>query len=155
MPAGEEQGLARLQAGRARLAERVAPRWWYLAGITVVTALFNAVPFVAHYLQWSIGILTCAFLGISYLLSWGMARASGLAVWRRTLRYPSARPAGVAWVVVELAGFFADMRLLDHGLPWIALLVGIVAVGVGMPIWWVHLRGIRRDLRAGAGGGAL
>jgi hypothetical protein len=155
MPGEDGQGLARLYAGRARLAERVAPRWWYLAGIAVVTAAFCAVPFVAHYLQWSVGLVFCAFLGVSYLLSWGMARVSGLAVWRKTLRYPSARAAGISWVVLELAGFLAEGRLLDHGLAWIALAVGIVAVLVGMPLWWAQLRGIRRDLAAGAGGAAL
>jgi hypothetical protein len=145
--------LARLNAGRARLAERVAPRWWYWLGIAVVTTAFNAIWFETYYLGWTLGLL--AALGVSYLVSWGMARVSGLAVWRKTLRYPSARAAGITWAVVEVAGFVAEGRLLDHGLAWIALVVGIVAVVVGMPLWWLQLRGIRRDLRAGVGGGAL
>ena len=143
--------LERLRAQRAQLANRVRAPWWYLAAFAVVLALICAVPIASHYLSglgnWSALVAIVVF----YLLQGALARASGVAVGTRTLRYPSGRAAGIAMMVVVVAAVVAEMVLLRRGLLGAAIVVGVLATAVGAGCQQAHLRGIRRDLRTGGG----
>lgn len=151
---GEQQEQAKLDElcdGQARLAERVRAPWWYLLGFAVVMALICAVPFAAHYLSWSGSVSALVALVVFFPLQAGLARASGVAIGTRTLRYPSGRVAGIALMVVVIAALVAETLLLDHALGAIAVVAGILAVAVAVICWQAHLRGIRHDLRTGTG----
>jgi len=47
-PAGDPAALELLLVQRNRLADRMRPPWWYLAGIAVLSALVFAVPFTSR-----------------------------------------------------------------------------------------------------------
>ena len=48
--ARDPAALELLRAQRARLADRMRPPWWYLAGIAILWALVFAGPFGSRYL---------------------------------------------------------------------------------------------------------
>lgn len=143
--------LQRLAWQRARLADRVQAPGWYLVAFAATSALIFAAPFGTHYLQWagSVSILTA--MAAFFLLQAGFARASGLAIGTRTLRYPSGRVAGIALIVASVGALLAETILLDHSEVADAVGVAILAVAIGVIAWQAHLRGIRRDLRTGTG----
>src|SRR5579875_7203 len=148
-PAEDAAELEQLRAQRAHLADRLRAPWWYLAGFAVVLALTLAVPIGMHYFGGA-GNWSMAALVLWFLLQGALARASGVAVGTRTLRYPSGRAAGIAMMVVVVAALIAEMLLTRHGLVAEAIVVGVLATAVGVGCWQAHLRGIRRDLRTGA-----
>jgi hypothetical protein len=124
--------LLRLQ--RSRLADRMRPPWWYLPGIAILWALVFAAPFGSRYLPQGVRTwpILLAAVAVACLLQWGLARATGIAVNTRMLRYPSGRPAGIAIIVA-------------------AIVVAALAVAAEVAAQQAHLRGIRQDLRAGGG----
>lgn len=149
-PEDDEAGLEALQAQRANLADRLRPPWWYLAGFGIVMVLVCAVPFATRYLSWGNWSVLLA-LAVFYLLQAGLARASGVAIGTRTLRYRSGRVAGIALMVVVIGAVVAEILLLDHAQGGRALVLAIFAVAVAVVCWRAHLRGIRHDLCTGAG----
>lgn len=146
----DQEGLGALGGQRARLAERVRAPWWYLLGFAAVMVLVCAVPFVAGYLSWGGSWSAVLAIVVFALLQVGFARATGVAIGTRTLRYPSGRVAGIALMVVVVAAVVAETILVGHARVGIAVVVGIFAVAVGVVCWQAHLRGIRHDLRKGA-----
>jgi hypothetical protein len=151
--AHDPAALELLRAQRSRLADRMRPPWWYPAGIAVVWALGFAAPFSSRYVPrgfrtWPILL---AVLAVALLLQWGTARATGLKVDTRMLRYPSGRPAAIAIVVVGTAAIGAEFFLIDHGLLVAAIAVAALAVPAEVAAQQAQLRGIRRDLRGGGG----
>lgn len=145
------QDLQRLARQRARLADRVQAPAWYLAAFAATMTLIFAAPFGTHYLHWAGSVSILLALAAFFLLQAGFARASGLAIGTRTLRYPSGRIAGVALLVASAGALLAETILLRHSEGGDAIAVGILAVAIGTICWQAHLRGIRRDLRAGIG----
>ncbi|MGH3094422.1 MAG: hypothetical protein ACRDMV_00300 [Streptosporangiales bacterium] len=148
-------GLDELRAQRARLADRLRAPWWYLIGFAVVMALVCAVPFGAHSLGWGASWSGVFAIVVFYPLQAGLARASGVAIGTRTLRYPSGRAAGIALMVAVVAAVVAETVLLDHDRGGTAAVIGIFAVAVAVVCWQAHLRGIRRDLQSGTETGAV
>lgn len=146
---GAQDAARRLQEQRARLADRVRAPWWYLLGFAAVMALVCAVPFATHYLQWSSGGSAVLAIVVFGLLQLGFARATGVSIGTRTLRYPSGRLAGIVLMVVVVAAIVAEPLLLDSSQGGIAVVVGIVAVAAAVVCWQAHLHGIRHDLRTG------
>lgn len=149
--AGPQAELEQLQVQRARLAGRVRPPWWYLPGSTVTLGLVLAVPFTAHYLPALAAWPAVAAIALFWLLQRSMARATGVAVGTRTLRYPSARAAGIALLAVAAAAIVAETVLLGQSLPGAAIAAGILAAVAGAACLQAQLAGIRRDLHSGAG----
>jgi len=143
--------LQRLAWQRARLADRVQASGWYLVAFAVTLALVLAAPFGTHYLQWAGSVSILMAMAVFFLLQAGFARASGLAIGTRTLRYPSGRAAGIALIVASVGALLAETILLDHSEVADAVGVAILAVAIGVIAWQAHLRGIRRDLRTGTG----
>lgn len=143
--------LEQLRVQRARLAERLRPPWWYLPGSAFLWAMVGAVPFAYHYLNAG-AYLSVLVLAVWVLLQWGLARATGVAVGTRTLRYPSARTAGIAMLVAGFGAMAAESVLLNNGLVVAAIAVAVPAVPVAVACQWATLRGIRRDLRRGGEG---
>lgn len=141
--------LQRLVWQRARLADQVHAPAWYLAGFAAMMALFLAAPFGTHYLQWAGSVAIVLALVVYFLLQAGLARASGLAIGTRTLRYPSGRAAGIVLMVASVGAFLAETILLQHSQSGDAVGVAILAVAIAVIAWQAHLRGIRRDLRTG------
>lgn len=145
----DRQGLAQLDEQRGRLADRVQPPWWYLAGFALIMAVVCAMPFATRYLDWAAGWPAMLALLVFYALQWALGTTTGVSIGTRTLRYPSGRVAGIAMMVVVVAAIVAETILLGHGLDGEALVAGIFAVAAAVVCQQAHLRGIRRDLRAG------
>jgi hypothetical protein len=150
--ARDPAALARLRVQRSRLADRMRPPWWYLTGIAILYALIFAVPFTSRFLGLSIWPIFAAALVVACLLGWGWTRATGIKVGFRNLRYPaSGRPVRIAVVVVCLAAIVTEHFLIDRGLPAAAIVVAVLAVVAEVALQRAALRGIRQELRAGAG----
>lgn len=150
---GDQAGLGALDGSRARLADRVRAPWWYLLGFAAVMGLVCAVPFGTHYLEWGSSGSALLAIAVFAVLQAGFARATGVAIGRRTLQYPSGRVAGIALMVVVVGAVVEEALLLDHARSGIAVVVGIFAVAAAVVCWQAHLRGIRHDLRSGTGSG--
>ena len=145
--------LLRLQ--RSRLADRMRPPWWYLPGIAILWALVFAAPFGSRYLPQGVRTwpILLAAVAVACLLQWGLARATGIAVNTRMLRYPSGRPAEIAIIVVGAAAIVTEFFLIDRGLIVVAIVVGAFAVVAEVACQQVLLREARRELRGGGGAG--
>jgi hypothetical protein len=151
--ARDRAALELLRVQRSRLADRMRPPWWYLAGIGILWALAFAAPFSSRFLPQGVKTwpIVLAALAVACLLHWGLARATGLAVDTRMLRYPSGRPAGIAIIVVGTAALVTEAFLIDRGLLVAAIVVAALAVVAEVALHQAHLRGIRQDLRGGGG----
>ena len=149
--AGDSAALERLRVQRGRLADRMRPPWWYLAGIAILYALVFAFPFASRFLGVSIWPFFVAGLVLGSLLQWGMTRATGIAVGIPDLTYRPGRPARIAMLVVSLAAIVTEHFLIDRGLLVAAVVVAALAVAAGVAGVQAALRGIRQDLRAGGG----
>jgi hypothetical protein len=84
-------------------------------------------------------------------MPWGLARATGIAVRLRNLRYRPGRPALIAMIVVWFAASEIETFLLRHGLLAAAIAVAVLAVAAQVAFLTARLRGIRQDLRDGGG----
>jgi len=149
--ARDPAALELLRVQRGRLADRMRPPWWYLTGVAIMYALVFAVPFGQRYLSqgFSIWPIFAAALAVACLLQWGLARATGIAVATRTLRYPAGRPARIAMIVVSFVALVTETFLIDRGLPAAAIVVAALAVVAEVAAQQAALRGIRQELRAG------
>jgi hypothetical protein len=148
--------LELLRAQRSRLADRIRPPWWYLAGVGFLWALVFAGPFGSHYL--SRAFITWPILAIglplAFLLQWGMTRTTGMKTGFRDLSYRPGRPAGITMLVVSIVATGFEHYLLDRGLPAVAIVVAVVAVvavAAEVAAQLAMLRAIRRAVRAGEG----
>jgi hypothetical protein len=151
--ARDPAALELLRVQRSRLADRMRPPWWYLTGIAILWALTFACPFSSRFLPQGVRIwpILVAALAVACLLHWGLARATGLVVDTRMLRYPSGRPAGIAIIVVGLTALVTEAFLIRRGLLVAAIVVAALAVVAEVAGQQAHLRGIRQDLRGGGG----
>ena len=145
--------LEQLRVQRSRLADRMRPPWWYLTGVAILWALTFACPFSSRFLPQGVRIwpILAAAVAVACLLQWGLARATGIAVATRTLRYPAGRPARIAMIVVSLATLVTETFLIRHDLIMTAIVVAALAVAAEVAAQQANLRGIRQDLRAGGG----
>jgi hypothetical protein len=153
--ARDPAALELLRVQRGRLADRMRPPWWYLTGSAIAWAVLFAGPFILRYLlhgvpRWPSLILTAAALCLLRLLPWGLARATGIAVRLRNLRY-RGRPALIAMIVAWFAASETETFLIRHGLLASAIVVAALAVAAQVALLQARLRGIRQELRAGGG----
>jgi hypothetical protein len=151
--AGDPATLERLRVQRGRLADRMRPPWWYLAGSAIVWAVVFAGPFSSRYLPQGIPIwpILVAAVAVACLLQWGLTRATGISVGIPDLTYRPGRPARIAMLVVSLVAIVTEHFLIDRGLLAVAVAVAVLAVVAGVVSVQAALRGIRQDLRAGGG----
>jgi hypothetical protein len=154
--AGDPAALERLRVQRRRLADRMRPPWWYLTGSAIAWAVLFAGPFILRYLlhgvpSWPTLIGTAAALCLLRLLPWGLARATGIAVRLRDLRYPLGLHSLIAMIVVWFAASESETVLLRHGLLAAAIVVAALAVAAQVVLLQARLRGIRQGLRDGVG----
>ncbi len=151
--AKDPAALELLRVQRSRLADRMRPPWWYLTGVAIVWALVFAAPFSSRYLP--LGVPTwpifVAALAVACLLQWGLARATGITLPFRNLRYRPGRPVGIAMLVVWLAAAETEFLLIDRGLLVAAIVVAALAVMAEMALLQAALRVTRQELRAGRG----
>ena len=149
--ASDPAALELLRVQRARLADRLRPRWWYLAGVAVAYALVFAFPFASRFFGISMWPFVVAVLAVACPVQWGMNRVTGIKVGFRNLRYPaSGRPTRIAVVVVSL-GAMTEHFLIERDLIAAAIAVAAVAVAAEVALVQVVLRGIRQELRDGEG----
>ena len=142
--------LERLRVQRSRLADRMRPPWWYLAGIAVMYALVFAFPFASRFLGVSIWPFFAAALVVAVPLQWGWTRATGIKMGFRNLSYPGpGRLARYAVVVVCLGTIVAEHLLIERGLNAAAIAVAALAVAAEVALQQAQLRGIRQELRGG------
>jgi hypothetical protein len=158
--AREPAALELLRVQRSRLADRMRPPWWCLTGAAIGWALVFACPFASRYLPhggyWAIVV---AALAVACLLQWGLDRATGIKLGPRPLRflrdgifhYRPGRPALIAMLVVSLAATVTEASLILRGLLVAAIIVAALAVVAEMALQQARLRGIRQELRDGAG----
>jgi hypothetical protein len=151
--AGDPEALERLRVQRSRLADRMRPPWWYSAGIGILWALAFAAPFSSRYLPQGVKTwpILLAVVAVAWLLQWGVARATGVAVAIGSLRYPSGRSAEIAIIVVAAAALVTEFFLIRRSLIVAAIVVAALAVAAEVVLQQAHLRGIRQDLRGGGG----
>jgi hypothetical protein len=154
--ARDPAALERLRVQRGRLADRMRPPWWYLTGSAILWAVLFAGPFILQYLlhgvpTWPSLIGTAAALGLLRLMPWGLARATGIAVRLRNLRYRLGLPALIAMIVVFFAASETETFLLRHGLLAAAIVVAALAVAAQVALLQARLRGIRQELRDSGG----
>ena len=88
--ARDPAALELLRVQRSRLADRMQPPWWYLAGIGILWALIFAAPFGSRFLPQGVRTwpILVAAVAVACLLQWGLARATGIEVGHRILSYP-------------------------------------------------------------------
>ncbi|HET9080601.1 MAG TPA: hypothetical protein VFO01_08795 [Trebonia sp.] len=110
-----------------------------------------ASPFADHYVSAFGNWLILAGLALYYLLQWAMARATGVSVKVYTLGDPSSRASGTALLVTGVAAIVAEFVPLGHGLPTAAAVTAVPAAAVWAAWLPSRLKGVRRDLRNGAG----
>jgi hypothetical protein len=150
--ASDPATLDLLRVQRARLADRLRARWWYLAGVAVAYALVFAFPFASRYFGISMWPFLVAVLAVACPVQWGMNRVTGIKVGFRNLRYPaSGRPTRIAVVVVSLGTITTEHFLIERDLIAAAIAVAAVAVAAEVALVQVTLRGIRQELRDGEG----
>jgi hypothetical protein len=152
--ARDQAPLELLRAQRSRLADRLRPPWWYLSGFAIVWAVAFAGPFSSRYLPRGVPIwpIVVAAGAVACLLSWGLARVTGIKVGFRNLRYPaSGRPVRIAVLVVFLAAGETEFLLVRRGLLVAAIVVAVLGVAAEVALLRAQLRGIRQELRAGGG----
>ena len=148
--ARDPAALELLRVQRSRLADRMRPQWWYLAGIAVMYALVFAFPFASRFLGVSIWPFFAAALVVAVPLQWGWTRATGIKMGFRNLSYPGpGRPARYAVVVVSLGAIATEHFLIGRGLIAAAIVVAAVAVAAEVALQQALLRGIRQELRGG------
>jgi hypothetical protein len=148
--ARDPAALERLRVQRSRLADRMRPPWWYLAGIAIMYALVFAFPFASRFLSVSIWPFFVAALVVAVPLQWGWTRATGIKMGFRNLSYPGpGRPARYAVVVVSLGAIVTEHFLIDRGLIVAAIAVAALAVAAEVALQQALLRGIRQELRSG------
>jgi len=150
--------LERLRVQRSRLADRLRPPWWYVAGAVVAWAVGFTGQFSLQYLPrvdyWAAG---AAQLVLFCLLQWGLARSSGLKVGprpRRVLRdglfyYRPGRPALIAMLIVSLAVGETEFLLIRHGRIAAAAAAAVAGVVIQATLQLAWLRGVRQALRDG------
>ncbi|HEY2238411.1 MAG TPA: hypothetical protein VGI21_06460 [Streptosporangiaceae bacterium] len=158
--ARDPAALDLLQRQRDRLADRMRPPRWFLAGTAIGYALVFAGPFATRYLSqgyyWAIAAAT---VPVSLLLLWGLDRTTGMKVGPRPLRvlrdglfyYRPGRSALIAMLVVSLATNLAENSLIRRGQIAAAVTVAVFAVVVEVALVQARLRGIRQALREGGG----
>ena len=135
---------------RSRLADRMRPPWWYLAGFAIMYALVFAFPFASRFLGVSIWPFFVAALVVAVPLQWGWTRATGIKMGFRNLSYPGpGRAARYAVVVVSLAAIVSEHLLIDRGLIAAAIAVAVLAVAAEVALQQALLLGIRQELRGG------
>lgn len=151
--AEDRAALDQLRAQRRRLAERMRPPWWYLAGSTMLFALAFALPFLSRYLPQGAVIwpVLIAALAVAWLLQWGLIRVTGISIGFPDLTYRPGRPARIAMLVVSLAAIVTEHFLIDRGLLVAAAVVAALAVVAGVVSVKAALRGVRQSLRDGGG----
>ena len=152
--ARDPAALEQLRVQRSRLADRMRPPWWYLAGIAFLWALVFAAPFSSRYLPQGVSpcpLILAAALAVACLLQWGLARATGMKVGFRNLSYRPGRPAVIAMLVVSIAAIGTETSLIRRGLLVAAIVVAALAVAAEVAAQQALLRAIRQDLRAGGG----
>ena len=151
--ARDPAALELLRMQRSRLADRMRPPWWYLAGIAVLWALTFACPFTSRYLPQGVRTwpILAAAVAVACLLHWSLARATGIKIDTRMFRYPSGRPAGIAIIAMGTVALVTEVILIGRGLLVAAAAVAALGVAVEVALQQAHLRGIRQDLRAGGG----
>ena len=150
--AGDPAALELLRVQRGRLADRMRPPWWYLAGVAIMYGLVFAFPFAARLLGVSIWPFFAAALVVAVPLQWGWTRATGIKMGFRNLSYPGpGRAARYAVVVVSVGAMVTERLLIDRGLLAVAVVVAVLAVAAEVALQEVLLRGIRQELRGGGG----
>jgi hypothetical protein len=145
-----------LQVQRNLLADRMRPPWWYLTGSALCWAVLFAGPFILQYLlhgvpTWPSLVLTAAMLCLLRLMPWGLARATGMAMRLRNLRYRPGLPALTAMIVVFFAAIETETFLIRYGLLAAAIVVAVLAVAAQVALLQARLRGIHQELRDGGG----
>jgi hypothetical protein len=151
---GDPAALARLRAQRSQLAERMRPPWWYLTGAAVIGALTFGFPIAARYLPPGFPLWPFLAVGLAatLLLQWGLARATGIKMGFRNLRYPaSGRPVRIAAAGVSIGAITFEHLLIENGLLATTIVVAVLAVVTQVALLQVQLRGIRQELRTGGG----
>ena len=144
--------LELLRVQRSRLADRMRPPWWYLAGVAIMYALVFAFPFASRFLGVSIWPFFAAALAVAVPLQWGWTRTTGIKTGFRNLSYPGpGRPARYAVVVVSLGTIMTEPFLIDRGLLAAAVVVAVLAVAAEVALQEALLRGVRQELRGGGG----
>jgi hypothetical protein len=150
--AGEPAALELLRVQRGRLADRMRLTWWYQSGMAILWAMVFASPFSSRYLRpvpsWPFLV---AALVVVCLLQWGLARATGIRLPFRNLRYRPGRPVGIAALVAWFAASETEFLLVRHGLPVAAIGVAALGVAAEMALLQAALRVTRRELRGGGG----
>jgi len=152
--ARDPAALELLRVQRSRLADRMRPPWWYLPGTAILWALVFACPFSSRFLPQGVRIwpILVAGVAVACLLGWGLARATGIKMGFRNLRYPaSGRPTRIAMIVASVAALVTENFLISRGLLVAAIVVAALAVVAEVAGQHAALRGIRQELRAGGG----
>jgi hypothetical protein len=151
--ASDPTALELLRVQRGQLADRMRLPWWYQSGSAILWAVVFAGPFSSRYLaqrvpNWPVLV---AAVAVACLMQWGLARATGIKLPFRNLRYRPGRPVGIAILVVFFAASETEFLLIRHGLLATAIVVAAVGVAAEMVCLQIALRVTRRELRGGVG----
>jgi hypothetical protein len=153
--ARDPAALELLRVQRGRLADRMRLPWWYQSGTAILWALVFVGPFSSRYLPQGVPTwpILLAAVAVACLMQWCLARATGIKLPFRNLRYRPGRPVGIAILVAFLAASQTEFFLIRHGVLVAAIVVAALGVAAEMACLQAALRVTRRELRGGGGAG--
>jgi len=150
--AGDPGALEVLRMQRSRLADRMRPPWWYLAGIAIMYALTLGFPFASRYTGVSIWPFFAAAVAVAVPLQWAWTRATGVKMGFKNLSYPGpGRPTRYAVAGVCLGAIVTEHLLIDRNLIAAAIAVAVFGTVAEVVLQQALLRCIRQELLTGGG----
>jgi hypothetical protein len=150
-----EHALDEVRRQRAALAERARTPAWYLALFGLAVLALLAMPFVARATSAAVANWVVLLPAVAVLLLQDqlLGLVTGAKLARGTLRaYPSSRPAGIAMLVVVVAGVIAVNWLLNADQVGVAVVAAVVATGLAVACLVRQGAAIREDIRTGRAG---
>ncbi|HEY2222043.1 hypothetical protein [Actinomycetospora sp.] len=143
--------MAQVTAQREQLAEKARMPWWFWVLFTLATVGLIGGPLFSRALPGDLSDYAISLPSILiYLVADRLVRwRRGISISSRMTAYPSAKGAGIAFVVLGIAGIVGVSTLHGPGqLPW-AVAVVVVATVLLVGTMVVVQRAMLADIRDG------